>query len=48
MNNDPTLPLHKGFLGLNLTFMNIIDCLLMQLLKVTHLTLAQLWELPHK
>ena len=37
MNNNPTLTLHKCFLGFNLTYMNTASYQLMQLLNVTHL-----------
>ena len=40
-NNDPTLDLHKHFLGFNLTYKNVIDYKLMHSLNATNLTLAQ-------
>ena len=37
-NNDPTLTLHKTFLGFNITYMNVTDYQCMQFLNVTQLT----------
>ena len=47
--NNPTVTLHKRFLGFNLTYMKITENQLMQYLNVTTmLTPKQLEQLPHK
>ena len=38
-NSDPTIILHKCFLGFDMTYMNIIDYQLMELLNVVQLTM---------
>ena len=47
-NNDPTLTLHKLFLGFNLTYMNIMDYQLMQSLNITKLMPEQIEKLSDK
>ena len=47
-NKDQTLSLHKHFLGFNLTYINVLNYLLMQSLNVTQCTPEQLEKLLHK
>ena len=46
--NDPTITLHKQFLGSNLTYMNITNYQLLKSWNVTELTLQQHKKLSHK
>ena len=47
-SNDHTLTLHKLFLRLNLTHMNIMDYQWLQSLNITQLTSEQLKKMSHK
>ena len=48
INNNPTLILQRCFLGVNLTYMNIMDYQIMWSINITNITQDQVEKLSHK